>query len=101
MVVGSKRTSMRLEPQMWEAMEFVARREGVTVNQLCTRIDQKRRGIGLTSATRIFLISYFRRLAAAADSAPVVVQGTVSRGVGEASTVSWVLDRVLGRQVGA
>ena len=60
--VGSRRTSMRLEPQMWEALESIARQEGTSLNNLCTQIDQRRRGVGLTSATRVFIISYYRQL---------------------------------------
>ena len=57
---------MRLEPQMWNAIEEIAAREGVTINNLCTQIDKKRADlavtVGLTSATRVFIIAYFRRL---------------------------------------
>src|SRR3546814_14093354 len=53
---------MRLEPQMWDALESIARDEGVTLNSLCTQIDQRRRRIGLTSATRIFIVGYYRDL---------------------------------------
>src|SRR3546814_13879991 len=53
---------MRLEPQMWDALESIARDEGVTLNSLCTQIDQRRRRIGLTSATRLFIVGYYRDL---------------------------------------
>src|SRR3546814_8502750 len=53
---------MRLEPQMWDALESIARAEGVTLNSLCTQIDQRRRRIGLTSAIRIFIVGYYRDL---------------------------------------
>jgi|GEM_PF-713253 len=53
---------MRLEPQMWDAIETIARLEGMTINRLCAEIDQRRREIGLTSATRVFIISYYRQL---------------------------------------
>lgn len=60
--VGNKRTSMRLEPQMWSALERIAGREGVTINNLCTQIDRRRNATGLTSATRVFIVNYFRYL---------------------------------------
>lgn len=59
--VGGRRTSMRLEPQMWDAIETIARLEGMTLNALCGAIDQ-RRHVGLTSATRVFIVTYFRQL---------------------------------------
>lgn len=73
-MVGGHRTSMRLEPSMWDALEDIARREGMTINKLCTsvkeRIDQQAqmRGIPaekaevtLTSAVRVFIAAYYRR----------------------------------------
>jgi len=73
-MIGGHRTSMRLEPSMWDALEDIARREGVSVNDLCSRIkvrldeQARRRGIGpednnvtLTSAVRVFIAAYYRR----------------------------------------
>ena len=87
--VGSRRTSMRLEPQMWDAIESIAHIEGVTVNNLCTQIDCRRRDTGLTSATRVFIISYFRHLVGRYESVS---------GQQEPSLVQWVLDTVVGRR---
>lgn len=53
---------MRLEPQMWDSLEKIARTEGVTINNLCTQIDLRRRNMGLTSATRVFIICYYQYL---------------------------------------
>jgi predicted DNA-binding ribbon-helix-helix protein len=36
--VAGHRTSMRLEPSMWEALEEICRREGRTVHQVCTEV---------------------------------------------------------------
>ncbi|MBP2300457.1 ribbon-helix-helix domain-containing protein [Azospirillum picis] len=73
-MIGGHRTSMRLEPTMWDALEEIGRREGFTVNRLCTQIKERieeqarRRGmmpdetdVTLTSAVRVFIASYFRR----------------------------------------
>ena len=73
-MIGGHRTSMRLEPSMWDALEDIGRREGLTVNRLCTQIKERieeqarRRGIDpddadvtLTSAVRVFIASYYRR----------------------------------------
>ncbi len=73
-MIGGHRTSMRLEPSMWDALEEIGRREGLTVNHLCTQIKERieeqarRRGISskdadvtLTSAVRVFIASYYRR----------------------------------------
>lgn len=76
---GRQRTSMRLEPSMWGALEEITRREGLTINDLCSRIDSRLqeqarlRGVEpsesevtLTSGVRVFIFAYFR--AAATDS---------------------------------
>ena len=89
--VGGRRTSMRLEPQMWDALESIARREGMTLNNLCTQVDQRRREIGPTSATRVFIVSYYRQL--------------VRRHEGEAPgsgppLARVVLDTIVGRRIG-
>ena len=36
---GRQRTSMRLEPSMWSALEEIAMREGLSINDLCSQID--------------------------------------------------------------
>ncbi|MGO1119309.1 ribbon-helix-helix domain-containing protein [Rhodovibrionaceae bacterium A322] len=65
-VVGGRRTSLRLEPSMWEALQEISLREALSVSQLCTRIDERRVASGLTAAVRVYILSYFR--AAATDS---------------------------------
>jgi len=47
---------------MWIALERIAGGEGVTINNLCTQINRRRRKNGLTSATRVFILTYYRYL---------------------------------------
>lgn len=56
------RTSVRLEPEFWAALDDIRRREGVTLAELCRRIDGTRR-TGMTAALRLYVVGYFRRLA--------------------------------------
>ena len=42
-VVAGHRTSVRLEPEVWDALADICRREEVLLNELCTRIDRRRR----------------------------------------------------------
>ena len=73
-LIRGHRTSMRLEPSMWDALEEIARREGYSINELCTRIkdrideqarqrglDPAQNDVTLTSAVRVFIAAYFRR----------------------------------------
>ncbi len=41
-VVGGHRTSVRLEPVMWDALQDIARRQQVTVHDLVTDIHRER-----------------------------------------------------------
>ena len=49
-----------LEPAMWQALEEVAATSGLTIHQLCTMIDERRRESSLTAAVRVFLLLYYR-----------------------------------------
>lgn len=61
--VDSHRTTVRLEPDMWDALFEICRREGVSLNDLCTRIAVRRSASNLTATIRIFALSYFRAAA--------------------------------------
>ena len=71
--IFDRRTSIRLEPEMWEALNSIADREGCTIHDLCSLIHiRKREGTSLTAAIRVFLMLYFR---AASSEAGHVVAG--------------------------
>lgn len=60
-VVLGKRTSLRMEPEMWDALSDVAVREGHNVHDICTRIVEKKpAAASLTAAIRVFLVNYYR-----------------------------------------
>jgi predicted DNA-binding ribbon-helix-helix protein len=62
--VNGRRTSMRIESVLWDALSAVCNLENLTVDQLCSRIEKiKGTDINLTAATRAFLVAYFRHLA--------------------------------------
>jgi len=63
LVIGRRRTSVRLEPPMWESLEEIARREGAGIHALCTGIAARRRESALTAAIRVFVLGYFRAAA--------------------------------------
>jgi predicted DNA-binding ribbon-helix-helix protein len=62
--VGRRRTRVRLEPTMWEALQEVATHEGKGINELVTEIDRTRAESTLTAAIRVFLLRYYRQAAA-------------------------------------
>ncbi len=61
--VGPRRTSVRLEPAMWAALNDVARRRRVTRNDLVAEIDRTRTASGLTSAIRVYVVEFYRGVA--------------------------------------
>ncbi|MBF0093625.1 MAG: ribbon-helix-helix domain-containing protein [Alphaproteobacteria bacterium] len=69
--VGGRRTSIRLEPEMWDALEDICRREKMTVNEFCSKVETARRDAGLTAATRVFLLLYFRAVASGSGVSPL------------------------------
>lgn len=64
--VAGHRTSVRLEPAMWAALQEICRRERCSLHAVCTQIAAQRQpGTSLTAAIRVFIMAYFR--AAATD----------------------------------
>jgi predicted DNA-binding ribbon-helix-helix protein len=63
-VVGGHRTSVRLEPVMWDALLEIARRQQTNVNQLVTQIDRQRYSSSLTAAIRVYIVDFYRSAAA-------------------------------------
>ncbi len=61
--IGGRRTTMRLEPAMWDALEEICQRENLTRHELCGKIDMFRHASSLTAAIRVFIIPYFRAAA--------------------------------------
>lgn len=70
-VVGGKRTSVRMEPLLWDCLTDICRRESHQMNDIVTMIDARRGDSALTAALRIFILSYFRT----ASDAPIPVAG--------------------------
>ena len=59
-IAGRGRTSMRLEPELWEALREICRREAIGLGDLVRRIEESREAGGRTSAVRVFALAYFR-----------------------------------------
>lgn len=65
-VVAGHRTSVRLEPLMWDALREITRLRGVSLNDLITEIDRTRVASSLTAAIRVYIVGFYRSAAAAA-----------------------------------
>jgi len=62
--IGTRRTSVRLEDSLWQALRDIAAAEGTDIHSLCTRLHAKRGPGTYTSTLRIFIVDWMRRHAA-------------------------------------
>lgn len=59
-IVNGRRTSMRLDRETWISLADICDKEGISIHELCSKIDRIRGKSGLSSATRLFVLTYFR-----------------------------------------
>ena len=59
-IVNGRRTSMRLDRETWLSLADICSREKLTIHELCSKIDSAKGKSGLSSATRLFVLTYFR-----------------------------------------
>jgi predicted DNA-binding ribbon-helix-helix protein len=58
--IGRHRTSIRLEPAMWDSLAEICSREDMSLHEVCSLIDARRQASSLTAAIRVFTLTYFR-----------------------------------------
>lgn len=62
--VLDKRTSVRLEPEMWSSLQEIAGREQCSIHDICSLVYLKKSAkTSLTAAIRVFLMLYYRAAA--------------------------------------
>ena len=59
-MVNGRRTSVRLLRQTWVYINEICMNENTTIHSLCSRLDQERGRMGLSTAVRMFAVSYYR-----------------------------------------
>ena len=59
-VIGGKRTTIRLESAIWDAVEDLCARENMSRHDLCSRVEASRDGLNRAQAIRAVVINYFR-----------------------------------------
>lgn len=70
-VVGGRRTSVRLEPMMWEALQEISRRLEMTIHDLVTSIDNYRTASTLTAAIRVYIVDFYRSAWRGGETQPI------------------------------
>jgi len=76
--LAGRRTSLRLERAMWDALEEIRTRERQSMHDLCAYIDRTRAERTLTAGIRVYILEYFRR-AATEDGHVEAGHGTFDR----------------------
>jgi len=56
--VHGRRTSIRLEPEIWDGLAEICRREYCTTQDVCSFVADHRHG-SLASSLRVFILGYF------------------------------------------
>lgn len=90
--VHGHRTSVRLEPQMWDSMIEICRREFCTPDDVCSYVAQRKPPHdSLSSSLRVFILDYFRKSS--------TEKGHLSAGHGRNMFMSQQQDRWLMRDI--
>lgn len=62
--VLGRRTSVRLEPEMWNALREIAKREQCRIHDICSLVQMRKTpNTSLTAGIRVFLMLYYRAAA--------------------------------------
>lgn len=61
--IHGRRTSIRLDDYMWEALNEITHLEGCSIHDICAIVhDGKEKSVGFTAALRVFLLHYYRAI---------------------------------------
>ncbi|MBO6520153.1 MAG: ribbon-helix-helix domain-containing protein [Rhodospirillales bacterium] len=63
-MIAKRRTTIRLETAVWDALDEICDKEDMSRHELCTRIDSARSEANRAQAVRATVINYFRLAAA-------------------------------------
>ncbi|BAT59338.1 hypothetical protein GJW-30_1_01869 [Variibacter gotjawalensis] len=59
-VIANHKTSVSLEDAFWTSLKDIANERGVTLSDMVSSIDSKRKHGNLSSAIRLFVLDYYR-----------------------------------------
>ncbi len=78
--IDGRRTSLKLEQVLWEALGEISESEGLTVHELISLVDHHRHNESRTSAVRAFIVTYLHELATETGSLRKVTVSSVLSG---------------------
>ena len=65
--VGARRTTLRLESAIWDALADVSNQRGQSIHDLVTEIAGNDPGPNLSSAARVYIVEFYRAKIASAS----------------------------------
>ncbi|MEO9901319.1 ribbon-helix-helix domain-containing protein [Nisaea sp.] len=78
--IGHRRTSVSLEAQVWNGLSDICKRESIGMDGLCTLVAERRQESSMSSALRVFLLTYFRLVVSNIED---VLSAAPATGLGE------------------
>lgn len=60
---------------MWDGLQDIARRRGMSVNDLVTEVERNRDMPGLTAAIRVYIVDFYRRALGTIDRPEAATRG--------------------------
>jgi predicted DNA-binding ribbon-helix-helix protein len=60
-VIGSRKTSVSLENEFWEALKDIAQSRRIPLSALVETIKAEHQQNGLSSAIRVFILNHYRK----------------------------------------
>ena len=64
LIAGKHSTSISLEEDFYNELLEIARKKNISINNLMTKIDKERKTNNLSSAIRLYILSYYKQLSA-------------------------------------
>ena len=61
-IVNGRRTSMRLDQEIWNSLSDICQKEDMNIHQLCSKIDSQKGNSGLSGAVRLFVLTYLQHV---------------------------------------
>ena len=66
-LLKGRRTSLALEQQVWDAILEICSREDLTLDELCAHVADRRVNSSVSSAIRVFLLTYYRQISSSLE----------------------------------
>lgn len=89
--IHDRRTSVRLRPEMWDALEEISRMEEYSIHDLCSAVsDIKTKNSSFSSELCVFIMDYYRSIAMKDNDLPLAItQARTSRAEGLTPYFDW------------